>query len=62
MLPRTIATGRALDLLFTGRILDSDEALRLGVVEEVVTGRPVLDRALEWARDVAGHCSPGRWR
>jgi enoyl-CoA hydratase/carnithine racemase len=58
MLPRSIGTGRALDLLFTGRILDSDEALRLGVVEEVVTGRPVLDRALEWAQDVADHCSP----
>jgi enoyl-CoA hydratase/carnithine racemase len=58
LLPRAIGRGHALELLLSGRILDSDEALRLGVVEEVVTGQPVLDRALAWARDVADNCSP----
>jgi len=58
LLPRSIGTGHALELLFSGRILDSDEALRLGIVEDVVTDQPVLDRALAWARDVADHCSP----
>jgi enoyl-CoA hydratase/carnithine racemase len=58
LLPRAIGRGRALELLLSGRILDSDEALRLGVVEEVVAGQPVVDRALAWARDVADNCSP----
>jgi len=31
---------------------------RLGLVEEVVTGQPVLDRAFAWAYDVADNCSP----
>jgi enoyl-CoA hydratase/carnithine racemase len=58
LLPRAVGRGRALEILLSGRILDSDEALRLGVVEEVVAGQPVLDRALAWARDVADNCSP----
>jgi enoyl-CoA hydratase/carnithine racemase len=58
LLPRTIGRGHALELLMSGRIIGSDEALRLGLVEEVVAGQPVLDRALAWAHDVADNCSP----
>jgi enoyl-CoA hydratase/carnithine racemase len=58
LLPRSIGRGHALELLMSGRIIDSDEALRLGLVEEVVAGQPVLDRALAWAHDVADNCSP----
>jgi len=58
LLPRTVGRGHALELLMSGRIIDSEEALRLGIVEEVVTGQPVLDRALAWAHDVADNCSP----
>ena len=32
--------------------------MRIGLVTEVVDGRPVLDRALEWAHEVADNCSP----
>jgi enoyl-CoA hydratase/carnithine racemase len=58
LLPRTVGRGHALELLMSGRIVDSEEALRLGLVEEVVAGQPVLDRALAWAHDVADNCSP----
>ncbi len=58
LLPRSVGRGHALELLLSGRIIGSDEALRLGLVQEVVTGQPVLDRALAWARDVADNCSP----
>jgi enoyl-CoA hydratase/carnithine racemase len=58
LLSRSIGRGHALELLMSGRIIGSDEALRLGLVEEVVTGQPVLDRALAWAHDVADNCSP----
>jgi enoyl-CoA hydratase/carnithine racemase len=58
LLPRSIGRGHALELLMSGRIIGSDEALRIGLVQEVVTGQPVLDRALAWAHDVADNCSP----
>ena len=58
LLPRSIGRGHAIELLMSGRIIDSDEALRIGLVQEVVTGEPVLDRALAWAHDVADNCSP----
>jgi enoyl-CoA hydratase/carnithine racemase len=58
LLPRIIGTGAALELLFSGRTVKSDEALKLGLVQEVVSDRPVLNRALEWACEVADQCSP----
>jgi enoyl-CoA hydratase/carnithine racemase len=58
LLPRVVGAGRAIELLMSGRIIDSDEALRIGLVHEVVRDGPVLDRALEWAHDVAAKCSP----
>jgi len=58
LLPRSIGRGHAIELLMSGRIIGSDEALRIGLVQEVVTGQPVLDRALAWAHDVADNCSP----
>ena len=58
LLPRVVGTGRALEILMSGRMVEADEALRIGLVTDVVEGRPVLDRALEWARDVADSCSP----
>lgn len=58
LLPRVVGTGRALELLMSGRAVDAGEALRIGLAHEVVSGRPVLERALEWARDVAVRCSP----
>jgi len=58
LLPRVVGTGRALEILMSGRMVEADEALRIGLVTDVVEGRPVLDRALEWAHDVADNCSP----
>jgi enoyl-CoA hydratase len=53
-LPRVVGMGRALELILTGRVVDADEALRWGLVNEVVPAGRHLDRALEIAEGLAG--------
>jgi enoyl-CoA hydratase len=52
-LPRIVGMGRALDLILTGRIIDAQEALAMGLVTEVVPAGKHLDRALEMAEGLA---------
>jgi len=54
-LPRLIGLGKARELIYTGRIIDADECLRIGLVNDVVEDDRVLDRAIELAREIAGH-------
>ncbi len=48
-LSRLIGASRAKDLIFTGRFVKADEALALGLVNEVVADDQVLERAVELA-------------
>jgi enoyl-CoA hydratase len=50
-LARVCGIGFAKELILTGRLVDAEEALRRGLVEELAD--PVLDRALETARTLA---------
>jgi enoyl-CoA hydratase len=52
-LPRIVGMGRALDLILTGRPVEADEALRIGLVNEVVEPGKHLERALELAERIA---------
>jgi enoyl-CoA hydratase len=52
-LPRVVGLGRALELIITGREVDADEALAIGLVNEVVPDP--LERALELAEAIAVH-------
>lgn len=52
-LPRVVGMGRALDLILTGRPVDADEALRIGLVNEVAPPGKHLERALELAERIA---------
>jgi enoyl-CoA hydratase len=52
-LPRIVGLGRALDLILSGRIVHVDEALRIGLVTEVVPSGRHLERALEIAEGLA---------
>jgi enoyl-CoA hydratase len=52
-LPRLIGMGRALELILTGRPVAADEALRIGLVNEVVPPGCHLERALELAEQLA---------
>lgn len=52
-LPRIVGLGRALDLILTGRMVDAGEALRMGLVNEVVPAGAHLERALALAQGLA---------
>ncbi|MCB0920629.1 MAG: crotonase/enoyl-CoA hydratase family protein [Actinobacteria bacterium] len=52
-LPRIVGLGRALDLILTGRDVDADEALRIGLADRVVPPGRSLVAALELAEQIA---------
>lgn len=52
-LPRVVGMGRALELILTGRPVEAEEALAIGLVNEVVPAGAHLDRALELAERIA---------
>ncbi len=52
-LPRIVGLGRGLDLILSGRIVDADEALAIGLLSEVVAPGKHLERALEMAEGLA---------
>ena len=52
-LPRIVGTGRALEMILTGRIVEAEEARAWGLVNEVVEPGAHLDRALEIAEGLA---------
>ena len=56
LLPRMIGRQRAAEILLSGRAIDSREAERIGLVQGVHDD--VVTAAIEWASDVATHCSP----
>src|SRR5437764_13076856 len=53
LLPRLIGASRSHELMLTGRRADAEEALRIGLVSDVVDGDALLDRALEAASQIA---------
>ena len=52
-LPRLVGPARAKDMILTGRTVDADEALRIGLVDEVVDAEALFDRAVERAAALA---------
>ena len=54
-LPRVIGTGRALDLVLTGRTVDATEAHQLGLVTELVQPGEHVTRAVALANEIAAH-------
>ena len=52
-LPRTVGPSRAKELMITGRQVKADEALRIGLADEVVPNDVLHQRARELAAEVA---------
>jgi enoyl-CoA hydratase / 3-hydroxyacyl-CoA dehydrogenase len=53
-LPRLVGEGKALEMNLLGDPIDSYEALRVGLVNQVVADHELFDTAIAWARKLAG--------
>ncbi len=52
-LPRIIGMGRAMELIITGRVIDANEALNIGLANEIAPKGKGLERAIEMAEFIA---------
>jgi enoyl-CoA hydratase/carnithine racemase len=58
MLSRIVGVARAVELAVTGRLVEADEALRIGLVHQVVPQARLIETAREVAGHIANKCSP----
>ena len=58
LLPRLVGRSKALDLLMSSRVILSDEARDLGLVNFVSEPEHLLDEAKAYAHELATKCSP----
>ena len=58
LLPRLVGTANALDLLYSGRLVNADEALAMGLVNRVVPHEQLLDATKDYCRMLATNSSP----
>src|SRR4029079_18441438 len=53
LLPRLVGPARAAELLLTGKTLTADQALQIGLVNEVYATADLLGAAEKWADQIA---------
>jgi enoyl-CoA hydratase/carnithine racemase len=56
-LTRLVGPAKAKDIIFTGRFVKADEALRIGLVDQVVADGQVYEAARTWAGQFTGAAS-----
>lgn len=54
-LPAIVGPAKAAELLFTGDVIEADEALRIGLVTEVCAHEALMERAMTLARRIAAN-------
>ena len=62
VLPRLVGVGHAADLLLSSRVVEADEAARMGLVNRVLPQADLLPAALSYAQDIATSISPASAR
>jgi enoyl-CoA hydratase/carnithine racemase len=58
ILPRLVGHANALDLLFTARMIDAAEALRMGLVNQLYPQEVFRENVQKYAMDLAANVSP----
>jgi enoyl-CoA hydratase len=61
LLPRLIGASRAWELILTGRVVDSAEADRLGIVSRTVPDDELMDTVLAVAGEICANSPFGTW-
>jgi Enoyl-CoA hydratase/carnithine racemase len=56
-LPKIVGVGMAKELIFSGKIIDAAEALRIGLVNSVTTSEELMNSAMELAKMIASRAS-----
>lgn len=51
-LPRMIPWCRAAEMILTGKIIDAQEAYRIGLINEIVSSSELMQKAKEWAETI----------
>lgn len=59
LLPRLVGNAHAFDLILTGRDIDADEALRMGLVSRVVADEELEGLALDYAQRMSAYTGVG---
>ncbi len=58
LLPRLIGPANALDMLLSARLIDANEALRMGLVNQVFPQSSFMESVYAYAKDLANNVSP----
>ncbi len=61
LLPRAVGLSRSFEILLTGRLVEADEADRIGLVTATVPDDTLMSRTLETARAIAANEAFGVW-
>lgn len=57
-LTRSVGKAKAMDMVLTGRVIDAEEAERIGLVSRVVAADTLIEEAVAVAQEIAGHSRP----